>query len=153
MTYYDSVTYNNYIFYLVLKNDNLFSCSTSKKTIYNAVLDVDKLKPYSSWLNKYFNGESKYHSLDLYLDYSSFTSKVLNQVSNIDFGQLKSYKDIADDLGNPNSSRAVGNALSKNNLLIFIPCHRVIRSDGSIGGYKDGSTLKKLLIDLEQKKS
>ena len=70
----------------------------------------------------------------------------------IPMGQLSTYGNIAEQIGNPNASRAVGTAIGSNPVAFLIPCHRVIRSDGSLGGFSSsgGLALKKRLLELEQ---
>ncbi|VVB58062.1 Methylated-DNA--protein-cysteine methyltransferase [Candidatus Anstonella stagnisolia] len=81
-----------------------------------------------------------------------FQWKVLRACAKIPRGQIRTYKQIAKEIGKPNSSRAVANALAKNPFAPKIPCHRVIRSDGSLGGYsaKGGSKRKMCLLKKEK---
>ncbi|MDC0384025.1 MGMT family protein [Candidatus Marinimicrobia bacterium] len=79
-----------------------------------------------------------------------FYRKVLSEVSKIPFGSVLTYKDVAKMSGNIKAFRAVGTANSSNPLPIIIPCHRVISSNGSIGGYAYGLEMKKKLLKLEQ---
>ena len=74
---------------------------------------------------------------------TKFQIKVWEEIKKIPKGNVKTYKEIASILGNPNSSRAVANACAKNPLIIQIPCHRVIRSDGLLGGYSGKGDIKK----------
>ena len=86
----------------------------------------------------------------LNLEGTTFQKKVWQELLKIPIGETRSYKEIANAIGNPKAARAVANACGKNPYPIKIPCHRVIRSDGSIGGYSGigGSTTKlKLLIE------
>ena len=82
-------------------------------------------------------------------DLSDFEKKVYKTTLKIPAGQVRSYKWVAETMGKPNASRAVGNALNKNPYPIFVPCHRVIKSDGSIGGFAGGSKAKKRLLTKE----
>ena len=79
---------------------------------------------------------------------TEFQLKVWNEIKKIPKGNVKTYKEIAEIIGNPNSARAVANACGKNPFLIKIPCHRVVRSDGGLGGYsgKGGVDMKKKLL-------
>ena len=82
---------------------------------------------------------------------TEFQKLVWNEIDKIPFGETKSYKDIAISIGKPNASRAVANACGQNPLPVIRPCHRVIRSDGKIGGYsaKGGTVLKRALLRCE----
>ena len=82
---------------------------------------------------------------------TSFQRKVFKVVSEIPFGQRRSYKWVAKKTGHPRAVRAVASCLKKNKDLFIVPCHRVVRSDGSIGGYVLGREVKQMLLDLEQK--
>ena len=82
---------------------------------------------------------------------TEFEIQVWTEISKISLGETKTYKEIAMSIGNPNSARAVANACGKNPYPIDIPCHRVIRSDGNIGGYSGiGGVKKKIeLLKIE----
>jgi methylated-DNA-[protein]-cysteine S-methyltransferase len=82
---------------------------------------------------------------------TKFQIKVWNELKKIPRGQVRTYKEIAIAIGKPNSARAVANACSKNPRPIKIPCHRVIRTDGGLGGYsaKGGVSQKRKLLQME----
>ena len=88
------------------------------------------------------------------LEGTNFQRTVWKEISKIPFGETRTYKDIAIAIGKPNSSRAVANACGKNPYPVIIPCHRVIRSDGKLGGYSGvgGVKKKKELLKLENVK-
>jgi methylated-DNA-[protein]-cysteine S-methyltransferase len=100
-------------------------------------------------LDEYFNCKRKTFSLKLDLVGTEFQKKVWNELLKIPFGKTVSYKDIAIGIRNRKAVRAVGNANNKNNILIIIPCHRVIGSNGKLVGYGGGLWRKKWLIDFE----
>ena len=79
---------------------------------------------------------------------TAFQRRVWRATQTIPYGQTRSYAWVADQI-NCNSARAIGQALSKNPIPIIIPCHRVIKSDGSLGGFSAGLGLKEVLLDLE----
>lgn len=79
-----------------------------------------------------------------------FTRAVLRVTASIPYGEVRSYRWVAQRLGKPNAVRAVGNALAQNPIPVIIPCHRVVRSDGSLGGYSLGLDWKKRLLRLER---
>lgn len=77
---------------------------------------------------------------------------VWQEISKIPYGKTKTYKEIAEAIGRPRSWRAVGQACKRNPMPIIIPCHRVIRSNGTIGGYSRGVRRKKMLLEMEKKR-
>ena len=88
------------------------------------------------------------------LEGTDFQIKVWNELNKIPSGETRTYKEIAKRLGKPKAARAVANACGKNPYPITIPCHRVIRSDGGLGGYSGewGMEKKKQLLENEQNK-
>lgn len=80
---------------------------------------------------------------------TEFEKKVYAAVSGIPAGQVRSYKWVAAKIGRPKAYRAVGNALNKNPYIGKVPCHRVIRSDGSLGGFAQGAARKRRLLKSE----
>ncbi|MEX3644639.1 methylated-DNA--[protein]-cysteine S-methyltransferase [Mycolicibacterium porcinum] len=101
-------------------------------------------------LDEYFAGTRR--SFDLQLDWrlaAGFRSTVLHHLPEIAYGQTASYATVAALAGSPKAVRAVGTACANNPLPVVIPCHRVVRSDGAMGGYLGGAEAKRLLLDLE----
>lgn len=98
---------------------------------------------------EYFEGQRKEFSLD-YAPVSStaFRCRVRALLTEIPYGQTRTYQELAHAL-NTNATRAVGSACGANTLPLLIPCHRVIRSDGSLGGYRGGLEAKRYLLQLE----
>lgn len=80
---------------------------------------------------------------------TAFEDRVYKEVANIPKGKVRSYKDIACEIGKPTAYRAVANALGKNPFIDRVPCHRVIKSDGTIGGFSRGIKMKKRLLESE----
>ncbi len=107
------------------------------------------LKKVKDQLLKYLAGKKK--TFDLPLDFrgTPFQKKVWGALSRIPYAQTRSYQDIAEAIGNPKATRAVGMANNRNPLPILVPCHRVIGKDGSMVGYGGGLSLKKKLLSLE----
>lgn len=79
----------------------------------------------------------------------NFSSRVLNQVKCIPKGKVLTYKILAEKVGYPKACRSIGNVLNKNNNLVKIPCHRVVMSDGSVGGYQLGEKRKISILKKE----
>jgi AraC family transcriptional regulator of adaptative response/methylated-DNA-[protein]-cysteine methyltransferase len=96
--------------------------------------------------------EDPMHSLDMSLDErgTQFQQRVWNALREIPAGVTASYSEIARKIGQPKSARAVARACATNPLAIIIPCHRVVRSDGSISGYRWGVECKKNLLQREK---
>lgn len=97
-------------------------------------------------LSEYFEGKRRRFTVPLELHGSDFTRRVLAETMKIGFGQTISYKSLAERIGRPRSYRAVGNALGANRLPIVVPCHRVISSDGGLGGFGYGPAIKRELL-------
>jgi len=101
-------------------------------------------------LDEYFGGERK--GFDLPIDWSvlrGFTREVLRATAGIGFGELRTYTDVATAAGSPRAVRAAGNALGANPVPVVVPCHRVIRTGGALGGYTGGIERKEFLLRLE----
>ncbi|GHS92772.1 methylated-DNA--protein-cysteine methyltransferase [Alphaproteobacteria bacterium] len=103
-------------------------------------------------LNAYFQGRLKTFSLPLCLKGTVFQHKVWQATLQCPYGRTTTYKDLAVYINNPKASRAVGLALNKNPLPIFIPCHRVLGRYGDLTGYRGGLALKETLLQWERGK-
>lgn len=111
--------------------------------------DDQRIFGIASQLEEYFAGKRKTFKIPLDPEGTEFQKKVWKALSKIKYGHLKSYRDIALAIESPKAVRAVGQSNGKNPIPIIVPCHRVINSDGSIGGYSGGIGLKERLINLE----
>lgn len=107
------------------------------------------LKAAVTQLREYFAGERRKFDVPLDASGTPFQQKVWKAARVIPFGQTRSYWWIAVRLGDPHAMRAVGGALGANPIPLFIPCHRVLRSDGALGGFSAGLEWKRLLLDHE----
>lgn len=101
-------------------------------------------------LAEYFAGKRKSFDLPLEMLGTDFQKKVWAALAEIPYGETRSYKDIAERIGNAKACRAVGGANNKNPISIIIPCHRVIGAGGSLVGYGGGLDNKTLLLELER---
>lgn len=101
-------------------------------------------------LSEYFSGKRKEFHLPLLLKGTDFQKQVWNALLKIPFGETRSYKQIAEAIGNTKAVRAVGMANNKNPLLIVVPCHRVIGANGKLVGYAVGLDKKEFLLKLEK---
>ena len=101
-------------------------------------------------LDEYFEGRRE--RFDLPLDWSltrGFGRKVLQATAKIGFGHVSTYKEMAERAGSPRAVRAAGNALGSNPIPVIVPCHRVLRTGGALGGYTGGLEKKEYLLTLE----
>ncbi|MBA3751687.1 bifunctional transcriptional activator/DNA repair protein Ada [Candidatus Dependentiae bacterium] len=103
-------------------------------------------------LNAYFSKELQEFKTPLVLLGSSFQKMTWEALMKIPYNETKSYKELATSLGKPTASRAVANANGANQIALVIPCHRIINSNGNLGGYGGGITRKQWLIDHEKRK-
>ena len=101
-------------------------------------------------LAEYFAGQRRSFDLPLHYPGSAFQVKVWKGLLQIPYGATWSYRELALHVGDAKASRAVGMANGTNRLAILIPCHRVVNSNGTLGGYGGGSWRKRLLLDLER---
>ena len=115
---------------------------------------IKHLSQAAKELTQYFAGKRKKFGLALDLKTgTAFQKKVWLQLSKIPYGKTYSYADIALKIKNPKAVRAVGNANGKNPLCIIVPCHRVIASNGKLGGYTGGLEKKIKLLKIETRKN
>ncbi len=108
------------------------------------------LEPVERELDEYFAGRRR--GFDLTLDWTligPFGRRVLQKTAAIPYGGYLSYGEVAAEAGSPRGARAAGNALGSNPIPIVIPCHRVLRSQGALGGYGGGLDRKRFLLELE----
>lgn len=101
-------------------------------------------------LEEYFSGKRTKFTVPLCPAGTPFQQSVWSALREIPYGSLRSYKEVAEHMGRPTASRAVGMANNKNPILIMIPCHRVVGADGSLVGYAAGLPVKQRLLDLEK---
>ncbi|HEX4062669.1 MAG TPA: methylated-DNA--[protein]-cysteine S-methyltransferase [Streptosporangiaceae bacterium] len=102
-------------------------------------------------LGEYFDGDRQVFDLPLALHGTAFQRTVWEALLGIGYGRTVSYGQLADQIGRPTASRAVGLANGRNPVSIIVPCHRVVGSDGSLTGYGGGVDNKRRLLDLEQR--
>jgi methylated-DNA-[protein]-cysteine S-methyltransferase len=109
-----------------------------------------RLDDVARQLEEYFAGRRT--AFDIALDRrlsAGFRGTVLDHLAAISYGHTESYADVAAAIGHPGAVRAVGSACATNPLPVVVPCHRVLRSDGSLGGYLGGLDVKRALLELE----
>lgn len=101
-------------------------------------------------LLEYFDKKRKEFSCKtLFVHGTDFEKKVWNALRSVPYGETRTYKWIAAEAGKPDAFRAAGNALGRNPIPVIFPCHRIIESDGSLGGYSSGADIKRRLLESE----
>jgi methylated-DNA-[protein]-cysteine S-methyltransferase len=112
--------------------------------------DPEALAETERQLREYFSGDRSRFDLPVDLTaLSPFERRVLETTRRIPYGQVVPYAELARRIGKPKAARAVGNALGHNPVAIVVPCHRVVRSDGGLGGYTGGVRYKRDLLKIE----
>lgn len=115
--------------------------------------EIDLIKETAEAIMEYMVGNRKeFKEIPLKLRGTDFQMKVWNELKNIPYGETRSYKEIAERIGNPKGYRAVGMANNKNPIGIIVPCHRVIGKNGDLVGYAGGVKVKEQLLEIERKK-
>lgn len=113
-------------------------------------IEASENHPYAALVQEYYQGKSQsLDSIPRNQDGSAFQNSVWSAISNITYGSTISYKQLAVESGNPGAIRAAGTICGLNKLILLIPCHRVLKSDGSIGSYLYGPTIKESLLRRE----
>lgn len=107
------------------------------------------LEKAKNQLGEYFRGSRETFDLPLEFQGTVFQQRVWNELRKIPFGNTWSYQELAGRVGSPGAVRAVGSANGRNPVCIFIPCHRVVRLSGELGGYAGGLENKAYLLNLE----
>ncbi len=155
---------NQQITNVLFEADSCFSKNAGLNTALSEQIDSNRnmifngyqlneshlIKEASNQLYEYLQGERQRFSLPLAPSGTTFMKKVWECLCNIPYGKTKSYKEIALAAGNERACRAVGLANNRNPIPLFIPCHRVIGSNGKLIGYRGGLQTKQALLALEK---
>lgn len=127
--------------------DIFFATAESPKDA--ALEETELLNDAAKQLTDYLAGKRKDFELPLSPEGTEFQKAVWEALLTIPYGETRTYKQIAEQIGNPKACRAVGMANNKNPISIIVPCHRVIGSNGRLVGYGGGLEVKKKLLELE----
>jgi len=134
------------ILYLIFAGRNLAGISFKKPGCKRK----QALDSFKRELKDYFGGKiQSFTQPVVFIEGTDFEKKVWLALKEIPYGETRTYKWLAEKIGNPKANRAVGRALGRNPIPIVFPCHRVIESDGSVGGYSSGVDIKRRLLDME----
>lgn len=136
----------------IAEQDNCI-CNVSFRTLNYTNKETPLIKKTYSQIKEYFDGNRNSFDIPISANGTEFQIKVWKELLKIPYGKTATYKEIAENIGNKNASRAVGMANNKNPIAIIIPCHRVIGSNGNLTGYAGGIEMKKYLLDLERQNS
>ena len=114
------------------------------------IQETELIRKAYEQLTDYLCGRRTNFDLPLNPEGTEFQKKVWDALCDIPYGETRSYKQVAEAVGNPKASRAIGMANNRNPIMIFIPCHRVIGADGSLVGYGGGLHIKEKLLSIER---
>ncbi|XMB73132.1 methylated-DNA--[protein]-cysteine S-methyltransferase [Mycoplasmatota bacterium WC30] len=128
----------------------LHQIKLESKVIYNDEPNFIILNTITQ-LDEYFDNLRTTFDLPFNIVGTDFEKEILSKIIAIPYGETRSYKELASAANHPGAFRATGTVCKNNKLPLIIPCHRVIKSDGSIGEYLGGKAIKKSLIELENK--
>jgi methylated-DNA--[protein]-cysteine S-methyltransferase len=136
------ITYFNNEIYKIEKVNEIYDYN--ERSLFTDNIDKE--------INEYLKGKRINFSFynNLKAKGTKFQMTVWNELKNISYGDIKSYKEIAEAIGKPKAIRSVASAIGKNPIMMIIPCHRVIGSDGKLHGYAYGLDLKKKLLAIEK---
>ncbi|MHB1278186.1 MAG: methylated-DNA--[protein]-cysteine S-methyltransferase [Bacteroidia bacterium] len=139
--------------HMVFTEDESSATSGLKSRFPNATFQLQPAAIHQKALSIFSGDWSDRDQLKLHLRGSEFQLKVWETLLSIPMGRLSSYGEIAEKIGDPKASRAVGTAIGSNPVAFLIPCHRVIQASGALGGYMWGKTRKAAIIGWEAAKS
>jgi len=133
-----------------LKTEKIFLRRLKERFPGKIIRDNRKHRHGVNQLKKYMKGELQRFDCKLDFRGTPFQKRVWSVLAKIPYGQTRSYKEIARAIGHPKAFRAVGNANGRNSIPLIIPCHRVVESNGRLGGFGHGVKVKKQLLDFEK---
>ena len=132
-----------------VEEDGTLLAISTHRTFSATVQETHLIKEAHRQFSEYLIGERKSFDLPFKLTGTDFQKRVWKALCEIPYGETRSYKQIAEAIGNPKAVRAVGMANNRNPLLVLVPCHRVIGCNGKLVGYAAGLEKKQFLLHLE----
>lgn len=138
---------------IIEEDEKIIRLYVNKNIDQNDILEknTNLLLNAENQIKQYLDGKREKFDLPIKQEGTEFMQNVWKQLLKIPYGETRSYKQIAQNIGNPKAVRAIGMANNKNKIPIIVPCHRVIGSNGGLVGYDLGLEVKKWLLDLESK--
>ena len=132
-----------------VEEDGALLAISTHRSFEGVIQETKLIKEAYRQFSEYLEGERKEFNLPFKMQGTEFQKRVWKALCDIPYGETRSYKQIAQAIGNPKAVRAVGMANNKNPLLVIVPCHRVIGTNGQLVGYASGLEKKRLLLQLE----
>ena len=132
-----------------VEEDGALLAITTHRSFEGIIQETELIKEAYRQFSEYLEGKRKVFDLPYKMQGTEFQKRVWKALCDIPHGETRSYKQIAQAIGNPKAVRAVGMANNKNPLLVIVPCHRVIGTNGQLVGYASGLEKKRLLLQLE----
>ncbi len=150
MKYIEEINTKIGTIYLIEEKEQIIEIKINEKVQENIIKkNTPLLKESKKQIEEYLEGKRKAFTVPLNPKGTEFMKKVWTNLKNIPYGEVRSYQQIAKEIGKPKAARAVGMANHKNPIPIMIPCHRVIGSNGKLVGYALGIDKKSFLLELE----
>ena len=135
--------------YLAEENNCLVRLDGGEASEEDILQETALLKKATQQLQEYFVGERQEFTLPFHMQGSEFQKKVWHALMQIPYGETHTYGEIAKSVGCPGGARAVGGACNRNPIMIVVPCHRVIGSNGKLVGFGGGVEMKEALLEQE----
>ena len=132
-----------------VEEDGALLAISTHRSFEGMVQETGLIKEAHLQFSEYLKGERKEFDIPFRMKGTKFQKQVWTALCEIPYGETRSYKQIAEAIGNPKAVRAVGMANNQNPLLVLVPCHRVIGSNGQLVGYAGGLDKKEFLLRLE----
>ena len=132
-----------------VEEDGALLAITTHRSFEGVIQETKLIKEAYRQFSEYLEGERKEFDLPFKMQGTEFQKRVWKALCDIPYGETRSYKQIAEAIGNPKAVRAVGMANNKNPLLVVVPCHRVLGANGQLVGYASGLEKKQYLLQLE----
>lgn len=161
--YYDIFKFNNHQYYLIASDAGLCFVGSPDAALTEVnnffvtnslIRNSEKLMPFTEQLRAFLQGNRQ--TFDLPLETRMGTPlqrQVWQSLTTIKYGDTITYQQLAQQVGHPTAIRAVANAVGRNPWMIIVPCHRVVRTDHTMGGYRGGQPLKTALLQMENNKT
>ena len=147
--YYDSLQSPIGALYLIFRESLLIGITFEKPSGISPRQTKGSVQAKKEFEEYFIARRTEFTVKTSFVEGTEFEREVWEALKGVPYGETRTYKWIAEKIGKPHAFRAVGNALGKNPIPVIFPCHRIIESDGSIGGYSSGIDIKRRLLEIE----